>query len=180
MSAIVWIKGLGIGCVAMMLATACSPKDETVETTPQASVSGEQVQAIDDVRIADTAIIVSNALIRTPLGGKTVTAGYFEMVLGQDDRLVSASSDIADKIELHTVEMTDGVMQMRKLEGVDIVAGQPVVFTPKHEHLMIFGVNDINEGDVAEVVFTFESGRTAIANFTVGQPDVSKGAGHDH
>ncbi len=177
MTAYNWVKGIGLGCVVVAMMAACSPKSDTVETT--ANQAQEDTQKVEE-RIAESAIIVSDALIRTPLGGKNVTAGYFSLTLGQDDRLLYASTEMADKIELHTVEMTDGVMQMREMDGVDIKAGQAVVFAPKGEHLMIFGVKPLNEGDIVEVTFGFESGRTATANFTVGMPDVSKGAGHDH
>ncbi len=171
-------KTLGLVCSALILASACSPSNEVDENVSAATESSTISQP--DVSLVESAINIQNGIIRPPLGGKTVTAGYFTMVLGQDDRIISVSSDVAETIELHTHEMSDGMMQMRKVEGVDVKAGVPVVFEPKGLHLMIFGVNDVKEGDTADVTFTFESGRTASALFTVSTPDVSKDAGHKH
>lgn len=172
-------KSLGIAFSIFALASACSPKSETdvpveTETTAPATVSQPAVS------IEESAINIENGMVRPPLGGKTMTAGYFSMTLGQDDRIIAASGDFAEKIELHTHEMADGMMQMRKVDGVDVKAGETVVFEPKGRHLMIFGVKELTLGDAVDVTFSFESGRTAVAGFTVAAPDVSHAGHHDH
>ncbi len=191
-------KTLGLSCSIFVMAAACSPKEDalgvekatehaTHETHDDHSGHGQDEHkshsptvSQPDVSIDASVIQIENGIIRPPLGGKTMTAGYFTITLGQDDKIVAATSDIAENIELHTHEMNDGMMQMRKVEAVEVKAGVPLEFKPKGLHLMVFGVGELKEGETADVVLSLESGRTATAQFTIAVPDVSKGSGHKH
>lgn len=53
------------------------------------------------------------------------------------DRLVGASTPAAGRIEIHTMHMTDGVMRMRPVDGVDIPAGGSAVLQRGGQHLML-------------------------------------------
>jgi len=73
------------------------------------------------------------------------------------DRLVSVSSPMAKKAELHTMEMAGMVMKMRPLAGLDIPAGQPVTLKPGGEHIMLMGLNGpLREGQSFPLTLTFE------------------------
>jgi len=73
------------------------------------------------------------------------------------DRLVSASSSQAGRVEIHTHLMEDGVMKMREVEGIDIEAGATVNFQPGGYHLMIFNHEGVlKAGDMLPVTLTFE------------------------
>lgn len=86
--------------------------------------------------------------------------GFVEIVNnGKDaDRLVAASSDVAAKVEIHEMAVTDGVMKMRKMEdGVEIPAGETVALQPGGFHIMFMGLNQpFEEGTRIPVVLTFE------------------------
>ena len=56
----------------------------------------------------------------------------------KDDFLISASTQIADHVEIHTHEMADGVMKMKKIDSVRIGSMKTVMFEPGGYHLMIF------------------------------------------
>lgn len=76
----------------------------------------------------------------------------------QDDRLLSASSDFAQFVELHKTTMTDGVMQMSPQEFVDIPAGEQIVFKPGDLHVMLIKLYDqLNVGDTFELTLVFEN-----------------------
>lgn len=74
------------------------------------------------------------------------------------DRLVAASSDVAAKVELHEMSVTDGVMKMRELEnGIEIPAGETVALKPGGLHIMFMGLTQsFEQGSKVPVVLTFE------------------------
>lgn len=86
--------------------------------------------------------------------------GFVEIINnGTDaDRLVGASSDVAAKVEIHEMAVTDGVMKMRKMEyGVEIPAGETVALQPGGFHIMFMGLKQpFEEGSSIPVVLTFE------------------------
>lgn len=87
------------------------------------------------------------------------TGVFFEInnPTNQDDRLLSASSDIAGAVELHQTTMTDGVMKMTPQEFVAVPAGEKVIFKPGDFHIMLIGLtDDLNLGDSFEVTLNFE------------------------
>ena len=57
------------------------------------------------------------------------------------DRLVSAETPRAGRVEIHEMTMTDGVMRMRPIPdgGIVIPAGEEVRLAPGGLHLMIMG-----------------------------------------
>ena len=57
-----------------------------------------------------------------------------------DDALMSASSPIADKAELHTHVMLGEVMKMQQINSVGVPAGGEAVFAPGGNHVMLFGL----------------------------------------
>ena len=61
---------------------------------------------------------------------------------GESDRIVSARTDIADTVEIHTHEMDGGMMKMRRVESVEVPAGGEARFKPHGLHLMLFGLKE--------------------------------------
>lgn len=86
--------------------------------------------------------------------------GFVEIVNNgsEDDRLIAAKSDVAGKVELHEMTVTDGVMKMREMEGgIAIPAGETVTLQPGGLHIMFMGLKDsFEEGTMVPVVLTFE------------------------
>lgn len=77
--------------------------------------------------------------------GVSMGAFYFTVTNNGDeaDTLVKIESDIADIIEIHNVEMDDGVMQMVPMhDGVEIAAGESVVLEPGGYHVMLIGITE--------------------------------------
>ncbi|WP_367714406.1 copper chaperone PCu(A)C (plasmid) [Nitratireductor sp. GISD-1A_MAKvit] len=98
----------------------------------------------------------------TPPGAKAA-GGFVTIVNGgeEDDRLVSAEAAFAGRVELHTMDMTDGVMKMRHLpEGIPVPAGETVNLAPGGLHVMFMDLQEpIAEGAPVPVTLTFEKGR---------------------
>jgi copper(I)-binding protein len=80
---------------------------------------------------------------RATPGGAQAGSGYMKMVNtgGTPDRLVSARSPAADKVEIHEMKMEGSIMRMRELEkGLELPAGGTVELRPGGYHLMFMGL----------------------------------------
>ena len=101
---------------------------------------------------------VEQAWARTTPPGATTGAGYFTVVNeSAADRLVSAASPAADKVELHESAMEGMVMTMRALGPVEIKAGKTLTLAPGGKHLMFVGLKQpFLAGEKVPVTLTFE------------------------
>lgn len=106
----------------------------------------------------------------TPVGAK-VAGGYFTITNkgSAPDRLVSISSDVSDKAELHEMSVKDGVMTMRPVaEGLEIPAGGKVALAPGGYHLMFIGLKrQPKQGEKFSAILTFEKAGTVTVDFAV-------------
>src|ERR1700758_5399623 len=76
---------------------------------------------------------VTDAWARATPGKSDNGAAYVTIQSPTADRLVSASSPVAKKVELHTMTMEGSTMKMRPMAGLDIPAGQAVSLKPGGE-----------------------------------------------
>lgn len=86
-------------------------------------------------------------------------AGYMSVhnMGGDADRLVSASSPMAERVELHTHIMQDNIMKMRRVDAFDVPAGGTTELAPGGNHLMIFGLKHLPKpGDMIPLTVVFE------------------------
>jgi copper(I)-binding protein len=73
------------------------------------------------------------------------------------DKLVSASTPVAAKAELHETKSTNGVMQMRPVSALTIAPGKTVVLQPDGYHLMLTGLKQpLKEGERVPLTLVFE------------------------
>lgn len=102
------------------------------------------------------------------------------------DSLVSATSDAADRTEVHAHIMDGGVMRMRKVDGVEVAPGSPTVLKPGGLHLMFLGLRKpLKIGETVAVTLTFEKAgkvevRIPVANAPAGAEKDRSGRGHHH
>ena len=111
---------------------------------------------------------VSNAWARaTPAKAENGVA-FLTIRTSTPDRLVSVSSPVAKKAELHSMEMVGMVMKMRPLAGLDIPAGQSVTLKPGGEHIMLMGLNGpLREGQSFPLTLNFEKAGTRTVSVVV-------------
>jgi periplasmic copper chaperone A len=119
----------------------------------------------------------------TPAGAAT-GAVYMTLVnkAKTADRLTAASSDIADRLQIHEMAVVNGVMQMRQLEnGLPIPAGGSVVLKPGGFHVMLIGLKKpLTAGDTFPLTLTFEKAGNISVNVPVQAMDAApdkKGSG---
>src|SRR5215469_4583469 len=111
---------------------------------------------------------VSNAWARATPGNAPNGAAYVTIQSPTGDRLVSASTPVAKKAELHTMSMQGMVMKMRPLSGLDIPPGQPVTLKPGGEHIMLMGLNQpLRPGETFRLTLDFEKAGLRTVTVTV-------------
>ncbi len=122
----------------------------------------------------------------TPVGAK-VAGGY--MIIHNhgktDDRLISFTTEIAGKHEIHEMTIQDNVMQMRQLaQGIVIPAEGEITLKPGSYHLMFIDLKKaITAGETFKATLVFEkAGRIDVlfAIQAMGQtkPHSDNAAGH--
>ncbi len=73
------------------------------------------------------------------------------------DRLLSVSTPVAGKAELHEHIHADGVMKMQQVQSVAIPSGGEVKFAPMGYHVMLFNVQQqAKDGERFPLTLTFE------------------------
>lgn len=88
----------------------------------------------------------------------------------QPDTLLSASSDVADAVELHMTKMEDGNMQMMPQSEVPIPSGE-TKFEPGGLHVMLIGLKqDVKPGDTFTVTLDFVEAGEISLEVTVQEP----------
>ncbi len=74
-----------------------------------------------------------------------------------DDQLISVSSPLADRIELHVHRHEGGVMKMEQVENIPAPAHGTTAVEPGGYHLMLFGLKKkLAIGDELPLVLTFK------------------------
>lgn len=103
-------------------------------------------------------VTISDAWASATPGGVSVSAGYLTIANGGDaaDQLTGASTPRAGRVELHTMSMNNGVMEMNQIPSVEIPAGGSASFAPGGNHLMFIDVTQpFAEGEEIPVTLTF-------------------------
>ena len=125
------------------------------------------------------AISIDHPWARASMGMAKAGAAY--MVLTNDgsapDRLVSASAEVSETVELHTHLMEDGVMRMRQVQAIEVAPGAPSVLEPGGLHVMLIGLKEpLTAGESFPMTLTFEQA----GEITVEVAVEAMGGGHGH
>jgi copper(I)-binding protein len=77
------------------------------------------------------------------------------------DKLLKAQGDVAASVELHTMTETNGVMEMRPVDSIEIPANGEVQLKPGGFHVMLIGLKkDLKAGDTVPLTLQFEKAGT--------------------
>ena len=110
-------------------------------------------------------VAVDTASIRGMPPGQQTTTAYMRLrnISGAPLKLLGGSADWAQRIEVHSHEMTDGIMRMRKVEALQIDKDAAVDLEPGGYHLMVFGLQrTLKDGEKLTLQLQFESGTQSI------------------
>jgi len=127
-----------------------------------------------------TAIEVVHAFARAT--GATAKTGVAYLTIinngAHDDRLVAASSPVAEKAEPHSTTDDNGVMRMRPFPAIEVKAGSRVELKPGGIHLMLMGLRaPLKQGQSFPLMLTFEKAGAIETTVTVEAAGAK--TGHD-
>ena len=118
--------------------------------------SGQLAAAEDGIRIEDPYVRLSRPTSKSGAVFMTLQNGAAE-----DDRLVSVTTDVAERAELHTHTVdANGVMRMGKVTEGFPVAGMAMHSLDRGgDHIMLLGLTrPLQQGDTVTLTLTFERG----------------------
>lgn len=133
--------------------------------------------------LADT-LIVEEAQVRAVPPVSTTTAAF--MLLRnpgeQDLAVLDAFSPAAENTELHNHVEEDGVMQMRRVQAINVPAGGSVELAPGGLHLMLIDlVETLEEGDQVELTLELDNAERVSFEAPVKLIEVmDEGVDHGH
>lgn len=133
---------------------------------------------------ATSEIAVEQPWSRETAPGQTTGGGYMTIrnTGGAADRLIGGSSPVAREVQIHTVDMSDGVMRMRELaDGLEIPAGQTVALEPGGYHLMLMGLEAPLARDVpVPLTLQFEQAGSVEVELSVQPAGAEAPMEHEH
>ena len=106
-----------------------------------------------------------------------------ESLGGAGDGLTGATSDAAERVELHGTRLQDGTMTSQRLEAIDIPAGGEFVLEPGAVFLKLLGLRQaLVQGQEFEVELAFARAGTLGVHVLVEAADATQHshAGHVH
>jgi len=110
---------------------------------------------------------VKDAWARPGLAGGNSAIFFVIVNPGEADSLLSASSEVAEAVELHQTIMQDGNMKMVHQMNVPAPTGE-TAFKPGGLHVMLIGLEGgLEAGDTFTVTFTFEKAGEQTLTVTV-------------
>lgn len=103
--------------------------------------------------------------------GANATGGGFLTIRNTGtapDRLLSASSPVARRVELHSMTMDGAVMRMRAVETIPVPANGTVQLAPGGLHIMLIGLTQpLVQGGRAPLTLRFERAGEVQVELTV-------------
>ena len=117
-------------------------------------------------------IAIGHPYSRTTAPGQSTGGAYLRLEnRGPADKLVSASTPVAQGIEMHEMRMAGETMQMREVGVIDLPSNRPVVLQPGGLHLMLVGLKaPLKNGDQFPLTLRFQKAGEVTVDVVVETP----------
>ena len=115
-------------------------------------------------------ITVQDAWIRGIPPSATTTAAFMTIhnTGSEEAVLKSAGCDIAETVQIHTMEQVGEIMKMKEVSELRIPADGQAILAPKGYHIMLIGlVRPINEGETIPLSLNFTDRATVVIDAVV-------------
>lgn len=119
---------------------------------------------------AQTTVVAQDAWMREPLPNRSESAIFVVLEnTGTEARsVVSASTAIAEKTELHNMSMENGMMKMAPVKAIELKAKAKTELKPGSYHIMVFGLKEKPAaGATVPLTLTLDNGQTLAVTATV-------------
>ena len=106
---------------------------------------------------AQSQVTVAEPWVRATVPQQKATGLFVKLTSAQGGRVVSASSALAEVVEIHEMAMDGNVMRMRAIPALELPPGQAVELKPGGYHVMLMGLKQqVKEGDNVAVTLVVE------------------------
>jgi periplasmic copper chaperone A len=100
---------------------------------------------------------VTDPWVRATVPAQKVSGAFMQLRAAKAARLVEVKSPVAGRVELHEMAMEGQTMRMRKIDGLDLPAGQPVNLASGGYHIMLFDLQrQLKEGEQVPLTLTVQ------------------------
>jgi copper(I)-binding protein len=173
--------------IAMLGLIAVHPETRAAEMTTIAQAQMEHrgqsaTSGVSTFKLGD--LTVTSPWTRATPGGARIAGGYLKITNNGTvaDRFLGAKSDMTDRVEIHEMSMSDGVMKMRPLpNGLEIKPGETVELKSGGYHLMFMDLKQpLKQGDTLKATLQFEKAGALDVNFNVNALGATSGAAPQH
>jgi len=126
-----------------------------------------------------SSVSVEHPWARATAGGAKTAVVYVTLINRREtaDRLIGASTPVAEKVQFHQEIDDKGIMRMRQQAAVDIGPGGTFTFKPGGAHMMMVGLRQpLKEGQTFSLTLEFEKGGKVEVQVPIAKP----GAMGDH
>ena len=97
-----------------------------------------------------------NNIISELRPGQKVTAGFMDITVSKDAKIIKIEAEMIGFIEAHSMIMDGEIMKMRKITP-ELVKNKKYKFKPGGNHLMLFEVDrELKAGGNVNLLFTFQ------------------------
>jgi len=142
--------------LALLAPVACS------SPTPSANT---------DTDTDTAAITISDAWVNQPPPGATVAGAYLRLHNpgAHADRLLKVETGAAERVDIHQMQTSAGMMQMREVEGgLALPAGETTHLAPGGLHLMLIAPKlELAVGEEVEMTLSFAHAPAQTVTFQV-------------
>jgi copper(I)-binding protein len=116
-------------------------------------------------------VTVEHAWARATPKGAPNAAVYLTLVNNgsETDRLIGASSPVADNIQFHEERDENCISKMLALQAIDVAPGASVALKPSGIHLMLRIKQQLKQGETFPLTLTFEKAGQIEATVRVGK-----------
>jgi copper(I)-binding protein len=129
------------------------------------------IAALTVAASAHAQVSVSDPWVRATVPAQKATGAFMQLTAAKDSRLVQVSAPVAGSVEIHQMEMTDNMMRMRPVDGLDLPAGKTVNLASGGYHIMLMNLKQqLKDGDTVPVTLVIEDKNKKRESMTVNMP----------
>ena len=122
---------------------------------------------------------VKTPWVRGTVAGQKATGAFMELASPAGVAIVGATSPVAGITEIHEMTMDGGVMKMRAIPRLEIVAGKPVNLAPGGYHVMLMDLKQpLKAGEQVPITLVFEDAAQKRFTQEIKAPVTALGGGN--
>ena len=163
------IQLMGVGVLAVLFTAACgtassdiSVQDAWVRPAVVAMVGSPSTDDMSGMEMTQEPTMSGMDMGSSDSGGANLSAAFMTIQNkgGQADKLVSAETDAAGRVEIHQTTIENDIARMAPVDAIEIPANGTVELRPGGYHIMLMDLKrDLVAGDSLAITLTFASGK---------------------